>query len=142
MQKELFYCKGSKENPEGVKAALIAKGGRYPGDFDFDNEDNIYFILDGVIQCTCKDCIGASFSLIKEYGTEIQPIVEETFKPFDRVIVADRYNEWRVASYFHKSRVTDSYCCSGLWWEYCHHYEDWMEKYLGTATPFEQFTKE
>ena len=138
MQKELFYCRGSKENPEGVKKALEAKGGKTGLNIKCDNERLVYYIRSGEIDWA-EDASSEGLTVI-EYGTELQPVVGETFKPFDRVIVSDRASEWRAAIYSHKSR--EYYSCNGVLFEECHLYEDWMEKYLGTNTPFNEWKKD
>ena len=67
---------------------------------------------------------------------------EQEFKPFDKVIVRNTDNQWWEPG-FYARKFNDSYYLVGCQYIYkqCHKYEDWMEKYLYTDTPFENFEK-
>lgn len=74
--------------------------------------------------------------LIIHFGTELK--LEEIFKPFDKVIVRYSNGFWTNNFYSYKTKYNTFRCGNDLY-EECHLYELWMEKYIGTDTPWDQF---
>ena len=139
-KKTLYWIRGNEENPEGVKKALEAKGIQPDNSCDYRYSDLIHYGVEGTrgdwsgipnVKCIMSQC-----------GVELQPIVEETFKPFDKVIVRDDGHDWNIDFFACIADDNFPFMCSSNFYQECHHYGDWMAKYLGTDTPFEEFRKE
>lgn len=82
----------------------------------------------------------------KDWDAENKRVIdwkqEETFKPGDMVIVRDSTGYWKIDFFSHYDEESPyPFRCVASIWEKCHHYEPYMEKYLGTGTPFEQWEK-
>ena len=138
--KELYYVIGDSRKPNCIKQTLLNKGGIDDLDLYFDSEDVIYYINEeSKIRCAI-DMELKKFILY--YGTELKPIEsEETFEPFDKVIVKFRGKGDLAVDTFSHKKGKWFYCGLVLYYE-CHHYEPWMKKYLGTNTPWNEFEKE
>lgn len=140
--KELYYIRGNKENPQGVRQALLNKGGSDDLGLYFNTEDRIYYVCkDSEITFANDDTkLG---KLIMYFGIELQPVEpEETFEPFDKVI--GRFGNkgtWTVSEFSHK-KDKFYYCGGAFSFTECHYYEPYMKKYIGTNVPFEEFKKE
>ena len=149
-KKTLYWIRGNKYNPEGVKKALKAKGIRaWPGTV-CNLPDYIYYGVEGQYAESTENI--STKCILRRCGIELQPIPKETFKPFDKVIVRKgtcTQQRWKVGLFSHEGlrpcktgSIEHYYVCVGSIYQECHHYEDWMAKYLGTETPFEDFRKE
>ena len=141
-KKTLYWIRGSKKNPEGVKKALKAKGIQIWPETVCDCSDYIYYGVEGHTADSTR--LTSTIIILSQCGTELKPIVEETFKPFDKVIVRDDGEEWNIDFFNRMGNPSDVLPYKGMrtQWKECHLYEDWMAKYLGTDTPFEEFRKE
>lgn len=142
---KLYYIIGNKTNPEGVKQALLDKGAILNPNFNFDCDKNLYYIGKS-LRVQTENILTYDGKLIQKYGIELQPVEivepEETFEPFDKVIIRFRNEgDWVVDTFSHKKGKW-FYCSGGISYTECHKYEQWMNKYLGTNTPFEEFKKD
>lgn len=76
---KVYYIKGSKENPEGVKQVLlkVCPDAENIDDFSFDIESYYYYVINGIIDYACDL---PHILLLKHAGIELQPkikIIEE-----------------------------------------------------------------
>ena len=140
--KELYYIRGNNENPQGVRQALLDKGGIITIEHLFVFESDFYYIdKDYKIKCVGDDTqLG---KLIMYFGIELQPVEpEETFEPFDKVIGRFGNKGTCTVSEFSHKKDKFYYCGGAFSFTECHYYEPYMKKYIGTNVPFEEFKKE
>lgn len=143
MKKELYYIRGNKENPQGVRQALLNKGGIDEFDLKFDSEDILYYI-DKYSKITFL-YDGSQFAdIIISFGTKLQPVEptesKEILKPFDKVIAKCRNGLWTTNFYSYKTQHGEFRCGNDIFDE-CHHYEAWMDEFVGTDTPLQNLIK-
>lgn len=83
MEDKLYYIKGSKENPESVKQALleVCPNAKVPRCLTFKNEIGIYYILDNVVYFS-----ETWTKLIKRFGEELQPKKQEKVEFIEKVM--------------------------------------------------------
>lgn len=141
--KELYYIRGSKVNPLDVRQKLLDKGGIDDLGLYFDGQGLLFYInTESKIRCACNMEVE---KFILEYGIElksVEPEQEENFEAFDKVIVKFRDKGYWTVDTFSHQKGKWFYCGGGISYSECHKYESWMEKYLGTNIPFEEFEKE
>lgn len=138
IMKELYYIRGNKKNPQSVKQALLNKGGIDDFYLEFDSEDLLYYIdKDSKITFTRDGT--QSGEIIMVFGTELEPV--EILKPFDRVIAKCRNGLWTTNFYSYRTQYGMFKCGNDVYDE-CHHYEPWMDEFVGTDTPWDEFHKE
>lgn len=85
MGAKVYYIKGSEENPEGVKQALLEV---YPDaknfdDFRFDIEGRYYYVINDIIDFTD---ISSLISLLDYIGEELQPKKQEKVEFVEKVM--------------------------------------------------------
>lgn len=140
--KELYYIRGDKFNPIGVQEALVNAGGIVETLFSFTDYKGLYYIGKNSKIAYTKDGDNEITILLKEYGTELQPVKpmmeREFFYTFDKVIAKCTNGFWTTDFFSYKTKDGLFKCGSDVYDE-CHHYEPWMDKYLGTNTPYEEF---
>lgn len=134
--KELYYIISGYDKPEHVRQALLNKGGIDDVGLCFDMVGHLFYIdKESKIRCAGNDEIK---KFIIENGIELQPVQpEETFKPFDKVIVRFKDESYWVVDTFSHKKGNLYYCGMTAYCE-CHHYKPWMDEYIGTTTPWEE----
>lgn len=72
METKIYYIKGSVENPEGVRQALldVCPDAENIDRFRFDSEGRYYYIINGIIDYTDDDSL---IDFLKRIYTELQP---------------------------------------------------------------------
>ena len=158
MKKELFWIRGSKGNPKGVKDALRNAGIIVHPCLLCNIDDRIIFgCKDEFADYAEKDTpVGRT---IMECGTELEPYVDPSynphvfeglpiadlvFKPFDPIIGLNGSgaNEGWIPDFF-AYRLGDGFKgTSGLYYSEIHHYQSWMSIYITTKIPFKLWRKE
>lgn len=158
MKKELYWIRGSKENPKGVKDALRNAGIIVHPCLLCNIDDRIIFgCKDEFADYAGKDTpVGRT---IMECGTELEPYVDPSynphvfeglptadlvFNPFDPIIglKGSGANEGWIPDFF-AYRLGDVFKgTSGLYYSEIHHYHAWMKKYINSRIPFENWEKE
>ena len=139
----LYYIRGSKTNPEGVKQILLDRGGILETRFSFNDEDGLYYIgSNSKIEYTIDDSNNPIRKLLLEYGTKLQPTEpKEILEPFDRVLGRCGEGKWGIDIFM--AITYDKYMeCIGATYTECHKYESWMDKYVYTDVSFEEFKKD
>lgn len=76
---KVYYIKGSRENPEGVKQALldVCPDAKNPNCLAFTNESGVYYVIDKFIHFS--DYSYSATEVIKRVGIELQPKKQEKF---------------------------------------------------------------
>lgn len=134
----LYYIRGSKTNPEGVKQILLDRGGNLLIKYSFDEEYCLYYINSNNT-ISYASVYSQAGDIIQCYGTELKP--KESFEPFDRILGRCGEGKWGIDIFM--AITYDKYMeCIGATYTECHKYEPWMKKYIGTNIPYEKFKKE
>lgn len=131
----LYYIRGNKKCPKSVQQALLNKNGIVTDNLSYENENMLYYIdQDNNITFSTEDT--QEGQLIIHFGTELK--LEEIFKPFDKVIVKYGNGSWTTTLFSYKTQ-SGKFRCGNDVFDECHLYEPWMEKYIGTNIPWDQF---
>lgn len=84
-KKKFYYIMGSKENPEGVKQALLEvyPNAENPNCLVFTNELGVYYVLDNIMYYSemCN-----TSKIIKSLGEELQPKTQEKVEFVEEVM--------------------------------------------------------
>lgn len=98
MEDKVYYIKGSKANPKGVRQALleVCPDAKNIDDFAYEIESYYHYVINGIIDFAFDD---SHIELLKKFGTELQPkkqekFVEKTmFKCIKKGVIYGRYCE-------------------------------------------------
>ena len=129
MSEKIKAIRGSKNRTEEVKQWLIKQGAKDFNDCSFVNQNNLYFVIDGVVNVVSTE-VEILFDV-----EELEPKNEYKFKPFDKVLVRDYKSPWHCDLFSYKSNTGyyPYHCTSNTGWTECIHYEGNEDK-VGKVT--------